>query len=88
MMLINVGKKYCLRGNVGFPFVNPTYEAAIALLQECVQLKIVLTESFYFVVDKLKSFLVKYLQLIDDIIPEIRIRGIWRPNPYRKKAKG
>jgi hypothetical protein len=30
-MLINFGKEYCLCGNVGFPFVNPTYEAAIAL---------------------------------------------------------
>jgi len=52
--------------------------------QEYVQLKIVLTESFYFVVDKLQSFSVKHLGLIDDIIPEIRIRRIWRPNPYGK----
>ena len=31
MMLINFGREYCLCRNVRFPFVNPTYEAAIAL---------------------------------------------------------
>jgi hypothetical protein len=34
MMLINVGREYCLCGNVGFPFVNLTYEAAIALISK------------------------------------------------------
>ncbi|MFM7437385.1 MAG: hypothetical protein ACKO2V_02100 [Snowella sp.] len=27
MMLIDLGREYCLWVNVGFPFVNPTYEA-------------------------------------------------------------
>ena len=30
-MLINFGREYCLCGNVGFPIIKPTYEAAIAL---------------------------------------------------------
>jgi len=29
-MLINVGREYCFWVNVGFPFVNPIYEAVLA----------------------------------------------------------